>query len=121
ISCWLYPNSLPSGWSGLLSCADGTNTGWSLAFFGGPGQTGVHVWSTNSGGTLDLFAPLTLDAGVWSKLDLTYNGGIATIYLNGRKVQSASGGIQGSKAPLVVGMAPGMPNFNGIIDELKIY
>jgi len=122
ISMWLYPNSIGSDWSGLMSCAAGTNTGWSLALAAGTaGQTQLHFWSTNSGGTLDLMASLDLDENMWSKLDITYNGGIATVYLDGRKIKSDSGGIQGNTAPLVVGTVPGTPNFDGIIDELNIY
>ncbi len=122
VSFWLSPNSIVESWSGLMSNADGTNTGWNLALFAeGPGQTWLHFASTNSGGTMALYAPIDLVEGVWSKLDLTYNGGIATFYLDGRKVQSDSGGIQGSTAPLIIGAVPGMANFNGMIDEMKIY
>jgi len=122
ISFWLRPNSIPSGWSGLMTCADDTNAGWNLALYAeGPGQTWLHWCSTNTGGTLDLYASVDLDEDLWSKLDLTFNGGIAAIYLNGRKIQSDSGGIQGSTAPIVVGAVAGMVNFDGAIDELKIY
>ncbi len=122
VSFWLRPNSIPSGWSGLMSCADGTNTGWNLALYAeGPGQTRLHWCSTNTGGTLDLYASVSLAEDVWSKLDLTYNGGIATLYINGRNVRSDSGGIQGSTASIVLGAVAGMANFNGAIDELKIY
>ena len=122
LSFWLYPNLISSDWSGLMSCADGTNSGWSLALDAEtPGKPKLRFWSTDSGGTLDLIAPVDLPAGFWSKLDLTFNGGIATIYLNGRKIQSDSGGIQGSTVPLVLGAVPGLASLDGIIDELKIY
>ena len=122
ISMWLYPNSIGSDWSGLMSCAAGTTTGWSLALAAGAAsQTRLHFWSTNSGGTLDLVASLDLDEDMWSKLDIAYNGGIATVYVDGQKIKSDSGGIQGNTAPLVVGAVPGMANFDGIIDDLSIY
>ena len=122
LSFWLYPDSLPSGWNGLMTCADGSNTGWNLALYTeSPGQTWLHFESTNCGGTLDLYAPVDLPEALWSKLDLTFNGGIATLYVNGRKVKSDSGGIQGNTTALTVGAAPGMANFNGLIDELNIY
>jgi len=122
LSFWLYPYSLPEGWSGIMTCADSTNTGWSLSVQStAAGQHWVHFSSTNSGGTLDLCSAVDLPEQVWTKLDLTFNGGIATLYVNGLKVKSDSGGIQGSPAPLVLGNAAGTTNFNGIIDELRIY
>lgn len=111
VSFWMQPHSPPAGHSSLMSCRDGTNGGWDLTL-----QTDTICFeSTNAGGTLSLRAPANLIANTWTKVDLTYNGGIATLYLNGRKVHQESGAIVGSRAPLVVG------NFNGAIDELKIY
>jgi hypothetical protein len=85
------------------------------------GQSQLHWCSTNSGGTLDLVAGAQLNEAQWNKLDLTYNGGIATLYLNGRQLSSASGGLRGPTAPLVLGMAAGATNFDGLVDELIIY
>ncbi len=120
ISCWVRPNSPASGRQGLMSC--GVSNGWEAVVVGGqPGSPLLHFTSTNHGGTLDLRAPLPLTNGVWMKLDLTFNGGIATAYANGRLIGSVSGAIQGSRSALVVGAAPGATNFPGLIDELKIY
>ncbi len=122
ISFWLRPEGLPDGRSGLMSCGAGASNGWQLAIDveeGGP--TRLELESTNWGGTLDLQTPVPILEGVWTKLDLTYNGGIATVYADGRKVHAASGAIRGSQAPLVVGSVPGASNFNGVIDELKIH
>jgi hypothetical protein len=122
LSFWVFPRGLPDSWSGLMSCANGTNNGWHLAIHSGaPEATRLRFWSTDSGGTLDLSAPITLPSVVWSKIDITFNGGIATVYVNGLKVQSSNGGIQGSTVPIVVGTVPGFVNFNGNIDELRIY
>ena len=55
----------------------------------------LHFSSTNHGGTLDLSAPLLLSAGTWTKLDLTYNGGIATASVDGRQVKAGAGAIRG--------------------------
>ena len=50
ISFWLHPHCTPAGWSGLMSCADDTNTGWNLALYGEvPGKTWLNFCSTNTG------------------------------------------------------------------------
>jgi hypothetical protein len=122
ISFWLRPDSMPIGWAGLMHCESGAGNGWRLAVQAeSSGQAFLHFTSTNSGGTLDLRAPVPLSAGVWAKLDLTFNGGIASAYANGRKVVSASGAIRASRSPLVIGSTPGLTNFVGVIDELKIH
>ena len=122
LSFWIRPDALSNDWSGLMNCDSLGHHGWRLALRGnGAGDAQLRFWSTDSEGTLDLNAPLNLPIGSWNKLDLTFNGGIATLYLNGRKVASDNGGIQGSTAPLVLGSVIDMPNFNGAIDELKIY
>ena len=122
ISLWLRPPALSAGMSGLMSCANGTNDGWQLfVTTDGAGQSQLHFSSTNTGGTLDLTTPLPLTNGIWTKLALTYNGGIATVYVNGRQVQTGNGAIRGTTVPLLLGTVTGMPNFNGVMDELKIY
>ena len=119
ISFWLRPEALPVGRSGLISCGTTAIEGWQLAAdVETSGQAHLQFESTNWGGTLDLRAPITLTSGVWTKLELTYNGGIATLYANGRKLHSANGAIRGSQSPLVTGPAPG---FNAVLDELKVY
>ncbi|MEY2409708.1 MAG: hypothetical protein QOF48_2378, partial [Verrucomicrobiota bacterium] len=122
ISFWLRPTSLAPGRSGLMKFGSGAADGWQMALqVDLEGATSLQFNSTNSGGTLDLWAPVPLAAGTWTKLDVTYNGGVATAYADGRKIQAAHGSIRGSKAALVVGSAPGATNFNGLIDDLKTY
>ena len=122
VGFWLRPQFLTTGRSGLMSCGDGTNRGWQLAVnVAATGQTKLHLVSTNVGGTLDLWAPVALTNGAWTRVDITYNGGIATVFANGRLAGSNNGAIRGSRSPLVIGAAPGTANFRGTIDDLKIY
>jgi hypothetical protein len=121
LSFWLRPDLLLEGRSGLMSCGTVANDGWQLAVEVNGSATQIHLASTNSGGTLDVSAPLGLTNGVWTKIDLTHNGGIATLYANGRKLQARNGAIRGSKGALIVGAVPGLPKFGGVIDDLKIY
>ena len=116
LSFWLRPGAL-AGTNGLMSCG-----GWQLTVeAAGSNQAQLHWCSTNLGGTLNLVAPTSFTNGTWTKLDLTYNGGIASIYVNGRKAKSDSGGIRGSAAPLIIGSVPGASNIDAVIDSLKIY
>jgi hypothetical protein len=121
LSFWIYSYGLALGRNGLMSCGN-TNAGWELGVdVDHPGENTLYFSSVNSGGTLDLRTSLALTNAVWTRLDLTYDGGIATAYVNGRKVRSESGAIRGTRAQLIVGSAPGAGGFNGVIDELKIY
>jgi hypothetical protein len=121
LSFWLKPDSLPLGWDGLMNCGIENVNGWSLALESEANQTLLHFCSTNRGGTLDLVATVPAADNVWTKMDITFNGGIATLYANGRKIKESSGAIRGSRSPLVIGSVPGVQNFSGVIDELKIY
>ena len=122
VSFWLRRDVSLAGRTALMSCGAGTNNGWQLGLSVEPtGETRLWMESTNNGGTLALAIPVPVTNGVWTKLDVTYNGGIATAYANGRKLRSESGAIRGTRAPLIVGAAPGVVNFRGAIDELKVY
>lgn len=122
VSFWLRPTTLAPGRYGLLSTGVEGVSGWQMTgMIGDSGQAILQITSTNFGGTLDLSVPVTFAAGVWAKLDLTFNGGMATVYCNGRKVRASVGAIRGSRAPIVVGNVAGLPNFRGVLDELRIY
>lgn len=122
VGCWLQPQDLAAGRQGLMSCGDGANNGWQLvAVAESPGTARLELVSTNSRGTLDLWTPVVLTNGAWSRVDVTFNGGLASAYVNGHKVATANGGIRGSRSPLLLGSAPGAVNFRGVIDEVKIH
>jgi hypothetical protein len=107
LSMWLRPNALSVDRRELIRCGYATN-GWELGIRTEPGgESWVDFCSTNHGGTLALSAPVSLAIGVWTKLDVTYNGGIGTLYANGRALGTGSGGIRGTRSPLIVGAAPG--------------
>jgi len=120
--CWVRPQNLAAGRYGVMSCGNGASNGWFLAaVVESPGTARLQLVSTNTGGTLDLWTPTVLTNGLWSRVDVTFNGGLANAYVNGRKVGTATGGIRGSRSPLLLGTAPGAANFPGVIDELKIH
>jgi hypothetical protein len=122
IGFWVRPLGLPLGRSGLMSCGDGTNNGWQLAVNSETsGQARLQLSSTNNRGTLNLWTPVILTNGVWTRLDITYNGGVASLHAKGRQIATGLGAIRGSRSPLVMGAAPNAARFQGVIDELKIH
>jgi hypothetical protein len=122
VSCWLRPEQLPVGRSGLMKCGSGQLGGWELTVeTEAPAETWLHWDAKSTGGTLDARVRVPLVAGTWSKLDLTYNGGVAVFYLNGRKLHEQNGAILANRGLVVVGARPGQPGFSGLIDELKVY
>ena len=122
ISFWLRPTALEAGRFGLMSCGVEAVNGWQLALVRDQfGWSFLHFDSTRFGGTLDLNVPIQLATAVWSKVEVTFNGGIATLYCNGRKIGAGSGAIRASRARMVVGQVPGLTTFPAVIDELKVY
>src|SRR5436190_9339126 len=122
LSFWIQPRSLPVGRIGLISSGNNTNSNWDLAIEVAPdGATALALKSTRVNGTLNMRTLCHLAISVWSKIDVTYNGAVATLYVDGRKLHQDSGLIQSARAQLRIGAVPGAANFDGLIDELKIY
>ena len=120
LSFWLRLHSPPSGRGELLACADAAG-GWRVGLeTGGNGQLWLR-WTATNGGTLDLAAPVTLPPDLWTKLDLTFDGGQAAAYVNGRRVQTACGSIRGTRAALALGAATGAMSCAAAMDELRVY
>lgn len=122
LSFWLRPESASGDGIGLMSCGEGTSAGWDLVQRSSePGAAMLHFSSTNRGGTLDLAARVPMTNGVWTRLDLTFNGAVANVYANGRAAGSGIGAIRGTTSPLVVSAALGLTNGSGVLDDLAIH
>ncbi len=121
ISFWMFPNSSPSGRTGLMSFGNGTNASWEMTLETAGAETAMSLKSSPGIGTLNMRTPCTLPISQWSKVDVTFNGAVATIYLNGRKLLHDSGVIQSGRDWLRIGYVPGAATFNGLIDELETY
>jgi hypothetical protein len=121
LSCWLRPQSFEPGRAVVLGCAGDPLGGWQLAVETAPdGQPWLRLTATH-GGTLDLAAPVALPLEVWTKVDIAFSGGIATLYVNGVHVTAQPGAIRGSRAPLMLGAETAGETFDGLLDELRLY
>jgi hypothetical protein len=122
VSLWFLPTGPFPPLAGLLRAGDDSSGGWRLdAETDGSGATQLRWDSTARGGTLSLAAPLVVTNGSWTKLDLTYNGGVATIYVNARAVASASGAIRAGRGPVTLGGGGGVAAWPGVADEFCLY
>ncbi|MDC3960982.1 LamG domain-containing protein [Polyangium jinanense] len=118
VSACVKPQSLASGtilskWYALDSYQLGVSSGnvlFSVAFPGG--QWGV---------TKDVTAPAA--TGVWQHVAGVYDGANLLLYRNGALVAStpASGTLQQSSRPVVIGNHPSWSAFNGNIDHVYLY
>ena len=118
ISAWVRPDAVQGGtivnkWyamdSYMLALQNGQYA-FTVAFPGG-------TWGT----TVDVYAPAT--PGVWTHVAGVWDGTTSRIYLNGVLQDSApaSGTLQQSTRPVVIGSHPGWASFDGLIDEVRLY
>lgn len=121
LSFYCLPRVLPEGLSGLMSSGVAGSNGWQLAVEKGTNGLWLDWSSTNRGGTLSLRVPVSLAVSNWTKLDLTFNGAVATAYADGCKLGFAFGAMRSSRAPLVAGTVPGLTEARWVLDELKVY
>lgn len=122
LSFWLRPQALVPGPNRVMSCGvEGTN-GWELALdVTSSGEASLRFSSLAWGGTLELRAAVNWATDEWMKIDLTHNGGIAELYVNGRHAGSAHGAIRGTRASLRAGAVGGIGGISATIDELRVY
>ncbi len=132
ITLWFKAPAVPSGAAySLLSTADAANpntSGFRCALDNGvlPGASGprIRFWSSDDGGTVDISSTSPISADQWHHLAITYNGGAATLYLDGNPVDPVSGSITPNALPFILGsqiVTAGPCDFLGNIDDVQIY
>lgn len=121
-SCWFKPAALPEKESFILSHGSWQGR-WKISI--SPDRR--LRWTVNTMSTigdLDATFPLALDS--FYHLAVTYTNGFMAMYVNGvlHSYKTLNGQIRQTSAPFLMGqMLPGETgyNFNGTIDDVKIY
>jgi hypothetical protein len=130
LECWIYPES-SSGANWILSTGRNGSTpkgGFNFYYSGNALKGGV--WREDNGQIFWLFdAPNTIQANQWQHVAMTYNGRQIKLFVNGQQVgqseiKTYSAIINGSQNLKIGVLAYSVPNyydFNGQIDELRIW
>jgi hypothetical protein len=109
--------------AGIMAKASSTlGWSWQLRYGGDRGcYLGLQV-NTGSSGRWSTIGQ-TLAINTWHHVAFVYDGGKIMAYLNGNKVNESYGvsGISSSSAPLYIGDEGWGNNFNGLIDEVKVF
>jgi hypothetical protein len=89
-----------------------------------PGGGGTLAGRVNNGSTEAVFTPPT---GTWTHLALVYNGSATpsvTVYVNGVVLvasTTATGNINSTTSPFLIGGTPDVRDFNGLVDEVEVF
>lgn len=120
IGVWVKPRTLPA--SGLMSILSKDEN---YEFHINPSGTVNWWWQTTTNATNEFNSSAALTAGQWSHVLLRYAPGDQRIYINGTLAGQASfsGTPLTNADPLQLGADQGAAgrNFNGDLDELRIY
>ena len=120
IGLWVKPRTLPT--SGLMSILSKDEN---YEFHLNPSGTINWWWQTTAGATNEFNSTTALPAGQWSHVLIRYTPGDQRIYINGTLAGQASfsGTPLANGDPLQLGADQGAVgrNFNGELDELRIY
>jgi hypothetical protein len=121
LEAWVYPTSL-NGWMNLIYKPIGSS-GWSYVLQGATAYAGEVPSLYFSSASGNLLAPSPVPLNTWSHVAGTYDGTTMSFYVNGVLVSSQpqTGAITPSTDALSLGGNPGGANWNGLLDEVRIY
>jgi hypothetical protein len=122
LEAWVYPTSAGTDWQNVI-LKGGPNTALSyiLNAVGMPNVAPSFYINVAPAG---VFSPSALPVNTWTHLCGTYDGSTMKIYRNGVLAGSIAqtGAISASSDGLYIGGNPYYGhNFNGLIDEVRIY
>lgn len=94
-----------------------------------PGAKDLVVWSTDSGGSVQLRASQVIAPNRWYHLCVTYSGTVATVYLDGIQVGSSTGTIYSNENPIRFGgdidgqgsLWAIYGSLGGVLDDIRVY
>ena len=120
LEAWVNPSTVNSAWRDVIYKGndnyylEGTSTTRSAPAIGG----------TFGSANTNVFGTAALSVNTWAHLAATYDGATLRLYVNGTQVASKArtGNLATSANPLQIGGdSLNGQNFNGIIDEVRIY
>lgn len=116
VSAFIYPRSY-SGASDGSGCAHWI---YNPTYFGI--ACSDNLWVNNSAGARVYFYPPALKLDKWNHVAISYSGGVARYYIDGKYINSATIVSNPSGASTLYIGGPGTPwNSNGMIDDVRIY
>jgi hypothetical protein len=122
VEVWVRPTLPPAGRYGIFLCEDFLVAGFRLGW----DDTATPIfWTTQAGGSSDVYATTPMIEGAWSHVVITKAGATVTIYLDGAAVGGAdvtyvAPDLAGSSTELGLASLHGMSS-EGQFDELAIY
>lgn len=119
VAAWVYPRAM-NGFRTIV------NQWYAMDSFGLSVHDGNYAFSVAvPGGTWGQHFLVETPAApnTWSHVAGVYNGSSLAIYVNGqlRNSVAASGTLQQSTRPIVIGNHPSWNAFDGLIDEVRLY
>jgi glucose/arabinose dehydrogenase/PKD repeat protein len=130
IAGWIYSSAFPGDDAAIVSNRDGTGHGYQLDTTVDTGHRGVGFKLTSSSGNdMIRYGASTFQLNSWYFVAGVYNGatGSLDVYVNGQPdngglVGTVTTGQQSSSAAVNIGeRASGGFNFNGRLDDIRIY
>jgi regulation of enolase protein 1 (concanavalin A-like superfamily) len=128
ISCWFRADTFGISDARMVSKSTGFNENdhnWMLSTISSSGIKPRMRLKTTSGSTSTLIGTVNLSLGVWTHVAATYDGAMMRLYVNGQSAGAlAKTGliVQDPTVPAAIGEQPlGGGNFDGLIDEVRIY
>jgi hypothetical protein len=125
IAAWIYREVDSGGWERIISKSDSSLYDFWLQITNGDSIGGGFVDIEGTAhNSLDLATGISIPLNQWTHLTYVYDGTIAKGYVNGQLDKSDSIGsftIRTSTRPLWVGRLQTSYNFEGLIDEARIY
>jgi hypothetical protein len=115
-SAWIYTNGdIASGYQNIMIKGYATIP-WQMFLYDNTLNLGYY--STTSGASDSGYA---IPAGRWVHTLVTVSGSTVLFYVDGVKVATKTGQIGGDAGSAVIGSFNGISDFNGKIDEVRVY
>lgn len=125
VALWADSNSTSSmiaGDESLVNNETYTVSGFRFALTNCTAVCRFEFWSSESGGTFDVPSPQAANLNTWYQVTATYNGNLASLYVNGSLVASSTGVYIGNTNNISVGGAiGGKAPWRGYLDDARIY